>query len=300
MKDSLLEATPMSTNGGDYLRHWGLAEPPFLIEPDPRFAYERADHREALARMLFGLTQLGGLVLITGEIGCGKTMLAETLQGMLSGGGYRVVSVPNPPRTSAALLGALLEAAGGPSAGGSAARLAGLVREQLQAAIRQGQRVVLAIDEAQRLDASALDELRMLTNTGSGGSAPAVLLGQPELSTRIGRYPQLAQRIVVRYHLQPMRADEIEGYISHRTRIAGSPRRLFTAAGGGGRPRGDRWARRGWSICYAPTPCSSGPPAGKIRSAPTRSGTSPKTGGARNTWPTRGPNERSQLSDVSE
>ena len=218
----------MTTNGGDYLRHWGLAEPPFLIEPDPRFAYERADHREALARMLFGLTQLGGLVLITGEIGCGKTMLAETLQRMLSGGGYRVVSVPNPPRTSAALLGALLVAAGGPSAGGSAARLSGLVREQVQEAVSQGQRVVLAVDEAQRLDARALDELRMLTNPGPGGSAPAVLLGQPELSTRIGRYPQLAQRIVVRYHLQPMRADEIEGYISHRTRIAGAPRRLFT------------------------------------------------------------------------
>lgn len=218
----------MSTTGGNYLAHWGLAEPPFLIEPDPRFAYERADHREALARMLFGLTQLGGIVLITGEIGCGKTMLAETLRGMLSGGGYRVVAVPNPPRTSAALLGAVLEAADGPSAGGSAARLSGLVRDQLQDAADRGQRVVLAIDEAQRLDARALDELRMLTNPGSGGSAPAVLLGQPELSTKIARYPQIAQRVVVRYHLLPMHADEIEGYIAHRTRIAGSPRRLFT------------------------------------------------------------------------
>jgi general secretion pathway protein A len=218
----------MSTAGDNYLAHWGLAEPPFLIEPDPRFAYERSDHREALARMLFGLTQLGGIVLITGEIGCGKTMLAETLRGMLSGGGYQVVAVPNPPRTSAALLGALLEASGGPSAGGSAARLSGLVREQLRAATDDGRRVVLAIDEAQRLDARALDELRMLTNPGSGGSAPAVLLGQPELSTKIARYPQIAQRVVVRYHLQPMRADEIEGYIGHRTRVAGSPGRLFT------------------------------------------------------------------------
>jgi general secretion pathway protein A len=218
----------VSTTGRDYLRHWGLAEPPFLIEPDPRFAYERSDHREALARMLFGLTQLGGLVLITGEIGCGKTMLAETLRGMLSGGGYRIVAVPNPPRTSAALLGALLEAAGGPVAGGSAARLSGLVREQLADAAAHGQRVVLAIDEAQRLDARALDEVRMLTNPGSGGSAPTVLLGQPELSTHIGRYPQVAQRVVVRFHLQPMNAEEVEGYIGHRSRVAGSPRRLFT------------------------------------------------------------------------
>ena len=120
------------------------------------------------------------------------------------------------------------QAAGGPSAGGSAARLSGLVREQLALAAEHGQRVVIAIDEAQRLDGRALDELRMLTNPGSGGSAPAVLLGQPELSTRIARYPQVAQRIVVRYHLQPMNADEVEAYIGHRTRIAGSPRRLFT------------------------------------------------------------------------
>lgn len=218
----------MTTNGAEYLRHWGLAVPAFSIEPDPRFAYDRADHREALARMLFGLTQLGGLVLITGEIGCGKTMLAETLRGMLSGGGYRVVSVPNPPRTGAALLGAILIAAGGSPAGGSAARLAGLVRAQLADVGAGGQRAILAIDEAQRLDARALDELRMLTNAGSGGSAPAVLLGQPELSAHVARLPQVAQRVVVRYHLRPMGPDEVESYIGHRTRVAGSPRRLFT------------------------------------------------------------------------
>ena len=230
----------MSTNGGDYLRHWGLAEPPFLIEPDPRFAYERADHREALARMLFGLTQLGGLVLITGEIGCGKTMLAETLQGMLSGGGYRVVSVPNPPRTSAALLRALLEAAGGPSAGGSAARLAGLVRDQLQDAISQGQRVVLAVDEAQRLDARALDELRMLTNPGSGGLGPggAARPARAEYADRALPAAGAADRRPLPPAAHARRRDRgLHQSPNPDRRIPAAP--VHTSRRGGG-PRGDR------------------------------------------------------------
>ena len=101
----------MSTDAGGYLRHWGLTEAPFQLEPDARFAYERGDHREGLARMVFGLTQLGGLVQITGEIGCGKTMLAQSLQSLLAAGGRRVVTVANPPRTAAALLSALPERA---------------------------------------------------------------------------------------------------------------------------------------------------------------------------------------------
>ncbi len=88
-------------NDSGYLRHWGLAEAPFLLEPDPRFAYERADHREGLARILFGITQLGGLVVISGEIGAGKTLLAQTLRGTLDGEGFAVAEVANPPRTGA-------------------------------------------------------------------------------------------------------------------------------------------------------------------------------------------------------
>ena len=108
------------TTGGGYLAHWGLAEAPFLLEPDPRFAYERADHREGLARILFGITQLGGIVVITGEIGAGKTLLSQTLRGTLDGEGFHVAEVANPPRTAAALLSSILLAAEGPRAGGSA------------------------------------------------------------------------------------------------------------------------------------------------------------------------------------
>lgn len=212
-----------------YLAHWGLAEPPFQLDPDPRFAFERADHREGLARILFGITQLGGLVVITGEIGAGKTLLSQTLRQTLDGEGFSVAEVANPPRTAAALLAAALPAMGAEPAGGSAARLAGRVRDRLGEAAGEGRRVVLAIDEAQRLDARALDEVRLLTNRGPDGpGAPVVLLGQPELTARIERQPQVAQRVVVRYHMGPMTSEEVDAYALHRTRVAGAGRRILS------------------------------------------------------------------------
>jgi len=214
-----------------YLAHWGLAEPPFLLAPDPRFTYERADHREGLARLLFGLTQVGGLVMITGAIGCGKTMLARSLAGTLDRDGHLLVTVSNPPRGAAGLLRALLAGAGDESRARSAADLAVLLRARLDGASRDGPRTVLAVDEAQRLDPRALDELRLLTNPedeDGGRGALVVLLGQPELGARVARLPQVAQRVVVRYHLGPMRPAEVAAYIGHRTRVAGAPRPVFS------------------------------------------------------------------------
>ncbi len=215
-------------SGRPHLAWWGVNEAPFQLEPNPRFAYQRADHREALARLLFGVTQLGGIVTVTGEVGCGKTMLTHELARMLGGDGFRVIGVANPPRTPSGVLASLLAALQVESRGGAAARLASSLRARVQEEVADGTTPVIVIDEAQRLDARALDELRMLTNPGEGSAVPVVLLGQPELWPRIARQPQVAQRVVVRYHLGPMGAEEVTSYIQHRSRVAGATRRLFS------------------------------------------------------------------------
>ncbi|MDX6645504.1 MAG: ral secretion pathway protein [Miltoncostaeaceae bacterium] len=168
--------------------------------------------------------------MITGAIGCGKTMLARTLAGTLDADGHRLVAVANPPRGAAGLLRALLAAAGEESRARAAADLAARLRQRLDGEVRGGPRTVLAVDEAQRLDARALDELRLLTNPedGGGGGALVVLLGQPELGARVARLPQVAQRVVVRYHLGPMSPAEVAAYVAHRTRVAGGPRPIFS------------------------------------------------------------------------
>ncbi len=168
-------------------------------------------------------------MVITGEIGAGKTLLSQTLRETLDGEGFRVAEVPNPPRTPAALLSAMLPAMGADRAGGSTARISGLIRARLSESEDEGRRVVLAIDEAQRLDPRALEEVRLLTNPGAEGpGAPVVLLGQPELTTHIERHPQVAQRVVVRYHLGNMTAEEVDAYALHRIRVAGASKRIVS------------------------------------------------------------------------
>ncbi len=212
----------------DHLAALGLREQPFGLTPDPRFLVERGDHREGLARILFGLTQLGGIVLITGEIGAGKTVLAGSVRRALDGEGFQVLAVANPPRTPAALLAALLTAPGGDAPGGGTARLARLLRRRIALAETTGRRTVILIDEAQRLGGAALDELRLMTNPDEDAGAGVVLLGQPELSRLVARRPQVAQRVVVRYHMGEMSQEEVATYVDRRTRVAGAGRPLFT------------------------------------------------------------------------
>ena len=224
----VLEVAGMSAST-PYLAHWGLAEGPFRLEPDPRFAYERADHREGLARILFGITQLGGLVVITGEIGSGKTLLSQTLRQTLDGEGFRVAEVPNPPRTAAALLSAML-----PADGRRPGR--GLDRADLGPHPRApaGLRGRGAPDRDRHRRGPAPRSARAGGGPAAhqpgrrGPGAPVVLLGQPELTAHIARHPQVAQRVVVRYHLGNMTPEEVDAYALHRTRVAGAPKRVVS------------------------------------------------------------------------
>ena len=261
-----------------YLAHWGLAEGPFRLEPDPRFAYERADHREGLARILFGITQLGGLVVITGEIGAGKTLLAQTLRQTLDGEGFPVAEVANPPRTAAALLAAALPAMDAPKAGGSTARLSGLIRGRLGAAEREGYRIVIAIDEAQRLDPRALDEVRLLTNPGAEGPGRAGRPARPARADGAHRAP--APGGPARGGALPPRRDDRRGgrrlrAPPHPRGRRRSPHPLQARRAGGRTPRPA--ASRGWSTCCSPTPSSSRPSGARTRSARTPSATWPRT-----------------------
>src|SRR5687768_8483196 len=219
-----------------YLEHYGLAEPPFSITPDPRFVFLSERHRDALAHLLFGIDKggSGGFVQLTGEVGTGKTTLCRLLLEQLPEN-TRVALVLNPRQTPVELLETICEELhldlGGDnsrSKRGSAKALVDTLNAYLLQAYAQGLRVVLIIDEAQDLSIEALEQVRLLTNleTDTQKLLQVILLGQPELRTLLARdeLRQLAQRITARFHLTPLDAGETERYLRHRHAIAGGVR----------------------------------------------------------------------------
>ena len=227
-----------------YLEHYGLAEPPFSITPDPRFVFLSERHRDALAHLLFGVTQGGGggFVQLTGEVGTGKTtlcrLLLEQLAQMQERTPTRVALVLNPRLTPVELLETVCEELridlDQGNRRGSLKALVDALNAYLLDAYAQGLRVVLVIDEAQNLSPEALEQVRLLTNleTPTQKLLQILLLGQPELRDMLARddMRQLAQRITARFHLTPLDASETDQYLRHRWRVAGGQRFPFTAA----------------------------------------------------------------------
>ena len=220
-----------------YLEHFGLAEPPFSITPDPRFVYLSERHRDALAHLSYGIGQGGGggFVQLTGEVGTGKTTLCRLLLEQLPEN-TRVALVLNPRVSPVELLETVCEELRLELDGrrGSVKALVDALNAYLLDAYARGLRVVLIIDEAQNLSFDALEQVRLLTNleTATQKLLQIVLLGQPELRTMLAREElrQLAQRITARYHLTPLSAAETGEYLRHRIAVAGGPRALFTPA----------------------------------------------------------------------
>ena len=212
--------------------HWKLAKRPFANTPDPEFVYETPAFAEGFARLMYDATELrGGLSLITGEIGCGKTMLAGALAERLAGTASDVVSVPYPRVTPSQLLVLLAGAVGLEKVPRGKPAISEAVGARLGELHRNGRRPVLVVDEAQLAGPSLLEEIRLLTNheDRQDKHLHVVLLGQPELRERVRRRPQIDQRVSLRFHVEPMEPEEVQGYVEHRLRVAGATREIFTA-----------------------------------------------------------------------
>ncbi len=218
-----------------YTAFFGLREKPFGLNPDPRFLFLSAAHREALAHLLYGIEQGEGFIAVTGEVGTGKTTLCRTLLRRL-GPEVEVAFLFNPKLSARELLESIVIELGLEKRGASARELIDELNHFLLERRQQGRRVLLIIDEAQGLASDTLEQIRLLSNleTETEKLIQILLLGQPELDTILESdgLRQLRQRIAVRWRLAPLSRDETAEYVRHRLRVsAGADRdRLFSDA----------------------------------------------------------------------
>src|SRR5947208_225069 len=217
-----------------YTRFFGLKQQPFSLAPDPRYLYMSKRHREALAHLLYGVGGGGGFVLLSGEIGAGKTTVCRCFLEQIPKR-CNVAYIFNPKLTVMELLKTVCDEFHIPTPGADApAPTVKTYVDALNGFLLQthavGQNNVLIIDEAQMLSADVLEQLRLLTNleTNERKLLQIVLIGQPELRTMLERpdLEQLAQRVIARFHLNALSAKETEHYIRHRLSVAGMTRAI--------------------------------------------------------------------------
>ena len=208
-----------------YLGFYGLRETPFAPTPDPKFLFQSARHREALAQLIYGVRERKGFIVLTGEIGTGKTTLLRTLIERLNAA-TPVAYVHNSALNIEGLLEYVLQDWGVKSTATSHAQRLFELNEFLIDQHRKGGTPVLVIDEAQNLSVETLEAVRMLSNfeTTNQKLMQILLVGQPELRDKLDRpeLRQLKQRIGLRCHIAPLSAEETRLYIRHRLRIAGA------------------------------------------------------------------------------
>jgi len=220
-------------DGSLYQAHFGLSQPPFNITPDPSFLYLSASHREGLAQLSYGIKGRKGFVVLTGEVGTGKTTLIRALLNDLNGSAHTalifsaIVSPADLLRTICVEFG-LIEPKRSPQKRND---YIGSLNEFLLGSYRKGKNCVLIIDESQNLSAEVLETIRLLSNfeTSTEKLLQILLVGQPELSVRLNspELRQLKQRVVLRHHLHPLSLQESWEYVFHRLKIAGGDRSIL-------------------------------------------------------------------------
>ncbi len=209
-----------------YCDFFGFSEKPFTITPNPHFVFLSSIHREAFARLLYGVDSHAGFITLTGEVGTGKTTMLRTLLTQLDPEKNRSALIFNPCMSAEQLLAAICREfgveAGEQNRFGYLDALNRFLIDQNSA----GRTVVLVIDEAQNLEPDVLEQVRMISNleTERDKLIQIILAGQPELNGILRRHDlrQLNQRITVRCRLTPMKLDDTSQYIKHRLKISGS------------------------------------------------------------------------------
>ena len=208
-----------------YLDFYGLKEKPFNATPDPKFLYLTPGHREALAQLLYGVQEHKGFIVLTGEVGTGKTTLLQTLLQKLDSN-TAVAFIFNSTLPFEEILEYILEDYGIGKAGTTTAQRLVALNHFLIERCRAGQNTVLIIDEAQNLEPKTLEQIRLLSNfeTTTDKLLQILLVGQPELKDKLQlpQLRQLKQRISLRCAIPPMTAEETRDYIRTRLRIAGA------------------------------------------------------------------------------
>jgi len=209
-----------------YDDHYGLSGRPFALTPDPKFWFDTATHRKAMAYLGYGLSQGEGFIVITGDVGAGKTTLVGHLMATIDRERLHVIKLVSSQVDGDDLLRIVATGLGVETAGLMKAQLLVAIERGLHSIARAGRRTLLIVDEAQALHTGALEELRMLSNFQAGGHAllQIFLLGQPEFRAALhgsDRLEQLRQRVIAMHHLDPMGAEEVEPYVLHRMSLVG-------------------------------------------------------------------------------
>ncbi len=209
-----------------YDQYYGLSGRPFQLTPDPHYYFESGTHRKALSYLGYGLAQGEGFIVITGEVGSGKSTLVSHLMQTIDKARLTAATIVTSQLDAVDLVQMTAESFGIDTRGMDKAATLKAIENFLHAEARAGRRCLLVVDEAQNLTVDALEELRMLSNFQLGSTAllQIFLLGQPEFRNLLQTAPeleQLRQRVIATHHLEAMDADEVQPYVEHRLARAG-------------------------------------------------------------------------------
>jgi general secretion pathway protein A len=209
-----------------YQAYYGLKAMPFNITPDPAFLYLSDGHREALQHLRYGIDQEKGFIVLTGEVGSGKTTLCRYLLAEIEPKPIETALILNPAVSETQLLQAILRELGLDSPKRARQDCLNQLNEHLLALNTAGRKCLLIVDESQNMSHEALENLRLLSNLETNRSKllQIILIGQPELKDKLQdpSLRQLRQRILVHYDLEPLNREEMEHYISYRLTVAGA------------------------------------------------------------------------------